>query len=191
MKVLLFEQWWGGHYTNYLNCLVPRLARIADHLVIAIDARALQSPEAKAWAAFKNVEFAEAVPWVHAELDVKGRKAVADNLRRTVRSVQPNLTMVPTVDAQAPMLGLMNASGMRSRRQLGRVEGTFHEGYGFSARGAKERLKEVAYAVGMRHGPFDVLNFVNFTYYDYVLQRRIVAPEKVRLVATLFRKHCP
>ena len=29
MKTLLFEQWQGGHYFNYLECLIPRLAEFS------------------------------------------------------------------------------------------------------------------------------------------------------------------
>ena len=36
MRTLIFEQWQGGHYFNYLECLVPRLAAISDEVIVAI-----------------------------------------------------------------------------------------------------------------------------------------------------------
>ena len=41
MRVLVFEQWRGGHWFNYLECLLPRLSEIATEVVVAMTRRAL------------------------------------------------------------------------------------------------------------------------------------------------------
>ena len=43
MRALVFEQWQGGHYFNYLECLVPRLAQVCDEVVVAVTGLAAQS----------------------------------------------------------------------------------------------------------------------------------------------------
>ena len=43
MRTLIFEQWQGGHYFNYLECLVPRVAAISGEVIVADIERSLPS----------------------------------------------------------------------------------------------------------------------------------------------------
>ena len=43
MRVLVFEQWRGGHYFDYLKCLLPRLSELASEVVVTLSRRALES----------------------------------------------------------------------------------------------------------------------------------------------------
>lgn len=40
MKTLVFEQRQGGHYFNYLECLIPPLADFCGEVVVAVTVRA-------------------------------------------------------------------------------------------------------------------------------------------------------
>jgi hypothetical protein len=66
MRALVFEQWQGGHYFNYLECLVPRLASICDEVVVAVTALAAGSPrfaeQLGHLEALPNVRFDRGVP---------------------------------------------------------------------------------------------------------------------------------
>ena len=42
MRVLVFEQWRGGHYFDYLKCLLPRLSELASEVVVTLPRRALE-----------------------------------------------------------------------------------------------------------------------------------------------------
>ena len=183
MKVLLFEQWHGGHYANYLNALVPELARLSDKLVIALGENMRHSRQAiESWAARKNVEFAPTLPAVSPGLGMVDRFGAARNLLATLREVRPDFTLLPSADAQSTGTALIHALGFDLRKRFGPIEGTLHYGYGDAAATAKERMKEVVYTQTYKRLPFESVNFVNFDYYEYAVRHRLFAPGRARFV---------
>ena len=182
MKVLLFEQWSGGHYSNYMNCLVPEIARLSTKLIIAGDASVHGSPSALAWAAHANVEFAPVLPAVSIAHRAIDRYAAARNLITCLRTVRPDFTLLPSADAQSTMLAALQVLNFNIAKCFGPIEGTFHAGYGYSASSERDRLKEFVYSQTYRRLRFASVNFVNFSYYEYVVAKRLIEPGRIYLV---------
>lgn len=183
MKVLLFEQWDGGHYANYLNALVPELARTSDRLVIALSEKMRHSPQAiQSWSLHRNVEFASTLQAIAPGLGMGDRFGAARNLLATLREVRPDFTLLPSADAQSTVSALIHGLGFDLRKRFGPIEGTLHYGYGDAAATSKERLKEALYTQTYKRLPFESVNFVNFAYYEYALKNRLVEPSRMRFV---------
>lgn len=183
MKVLIFEQWHGGHYLNYLNALVPELARLSGTLVIAVGEELRGSPAALGkWSAHGNVGFARTLPHVSPRLAAADRYAAVRNLVACLREVRPDFTILPSADAQAIGAAALDALGFDVRKRFGPIEGTLHYGYGDAAVTRNERLKELLYSHTYRRLPFSSVNFVNFAYYEYAAAAGLIPPDRLRFV---------
>ena len=183
MRVLLFEQWDGGHYANYLNCLVPEVASLGCEIVLAINAKMRASPAAvERWQSLPNVTFMPSLPEVGPALRAVDRFEATRNLLACLRAVRPDFALVPSADAQTLGLAAVQALGGAMRERFGPIEGTVHYGYGFAAATRKERFKEQVYSRSYQHAPYAALNLVNFAYYEYAQARRLLPPERLRMV---------
>jgi glycosyltransferase involved in cell wall biosynthesis len=186
MKVLVFEQWHGGHYDNYLACLLPQLATLAEEVVVAVTPRFMASPQSPARqadiAALGNVAFQPSVPEISPRLPARDRYRAAMNLVDAMRAGRPDYTLVPSCDAQSWVLAGLQSLGRDALRGLGPVEATFHTGYGPSLVTAKQRLKELVYGRIYRQLRLARMNFVNFNYYEYLQARGRGGRPEIRLV---------
>lgn len=172
MKVLVFEQWHGGHYDNYLECLLPSLAKMAEEVVVAVTPRFMASAQSPAKhaaiAGLGNVSFSASVPEVSPRLPLAERYRAARNLANAMREVRPDYTLLPSGDAQSWAVAAMQFVGRDMLKGLGPLEATFHTGYGPSLASAKQRGKELVYGRVYGHLQLARLNFVNFNYYEYL-----------------------
>ena len=183
MKVLYFEQWDGGHYSNYLNCLVREVSSLSTELVLAVGPTMRRTLDASGvLKGLSNVSFTGPLPAVNPGLAPRDRLASTRNLLSCLREVRPDFSMIPSADAQSTGLGLMHSVGLYSREQFGPVEGTLHYGYGFAAKEPKDRVKEWVYSQTCRHSPFSSVNFVNFAYYEFARANRLLPAERMRCV---------
>lgn len=183
MKVLLYEQWHGGHYANYMDCLVPAIAPLCDRLVIAVGDRMRRSTAATAhWSRIPNVEFTDTLAEVAPGLNIRDRFQATRQLLRCLKAVRPDYTLIPSADAQSTGVALLNVLGYDIVKRFGPVEGTIHYGYGYAAQTRRNKFKEWVYSRTYRHLPYTSVNFVNFTYYDYALAEKLIAPERIRFV---------
>lgn len=186
MKVLVFEQWHGGHYDNYLECLLPRLAGLADEVVVAVTPRfmaAAQSPAKQAGiAALDNVTFTASVPEVSPRLPPADRYRAARNVAHVIGTVRPDYTLLPSADAQSWAIAGSQFLGLDMLKGAGPVEATFHTGYGPSLVTAKQRFKELVYGRIYGHLRLARMNFVNFNYYEHLKRKRREGKTEVRLV---------
>ena len=183
MKVLLFEQWHGGHYTNYLNALLPELSGLSTQLVMAVNVtmqRALR--ERPEWQANADVTFAPVLPDVSPSLRPADRYAATRNLLRCIHSVRPDFVILPSADAQTTGLAVLHSLGSRATRGAPPMEGTLHYGYGFSTTRLAEQVKELVYSQTYRRTPYASVNFVNFAYFEFARAKRLIEPSRMRLV---------
>jgi hypothetical protein len=97
MRALVFEQWQGGHYFNYLECLVPRLASICDEVVVAVTGLAAASPRfrraARPLEALPNVRFDREVRVPDARMRVRIPGAARPQRGRRDRSAPARLRL--------------------------------------------------------------------------------------------------
>jgi glycosyltransferase involved in cell wall biosynthesis len=183
MKVLLYEQWHGGHYANYMDCLVPAIAQLCDTLVIATGEKMGGSTAAKErWAVIPNVEFTPFLPEVAPGLNIRDRYAATRNLLRCLHDVRPDFTIVPSADAQSTGIAVLHQLGYDIQKKYGPVEGTLHYGYGYAASEFRNRVKEFVYSNTYSRLPYASVNFVNFRYYEYVAAKKLIEPARVRFV---------
>lgn len=183
MKVLLYEQWHGGHYANYMDCLVPAIAPLCDRLVIAVGDRMRRSTAAtEVWSRIPNVEFAETLPEVAPGLNIRDRFQATRNLLRCLKAVRPDYTLIPSADAQSTGVAVLNVLGYDVVKRFGPIEGTIHYGYGYAAQTHRNKLKEWVYRHTYRHVPYNSVNLVNFSYHEYALAEGVVPPERLRFV---------
>ena len=116
MRVLVFEQWRGGHYFEYLDYLLPRLSELASEVVIATTKSALQSEgfESKvaAHTAFRNVRLETSVPEANPSLPIRERFKLLMHLRQAVAQTKPDYLLVPSADAQTLAMGALGHFGL-------------------------------------------------------------------------------
>jgi len=176
MRVLVFEQWQGGHYFNYLELLVPRLAELADDVIVSMTSRALQSDRFKAQlgaiATLPGVQFDGGVSAADPALPGSERLRLLLNLRDAVADWRPDYLYVPSADAQTLAMGALGHLGVSILPRGLPSEATFHCGYGPAVNGAKQALKEWVYRAAYAGCRWTYLNFVNFLYLEHAIQRR-------------------
>jgi glycosyltransferase involved in cell wall biosynthesis len=185
MKVLVFEQWHGGHHFNYLECILPRLAKMVDRVEIHVTNRTFQSPDFRTQLrsahALPNVDFKPVLPEISPALAPRDRIQASRNLVQSMKSARPDMTLIPSADAPAMALAFANCAFVNLLKRLGPVEGTFHTGYG-NVRKMKHRAKESVYSLVYRRVPLTAINFVNANYYEFIRGRGFASSSRMKLV---------
>jgi hypothetical protein len=177
MRALVFEQWQGGHYFNYLECLVPRLASICDEVVVAITAPAAslaafrRAARPSGGAAERAVRPRRADP---GRADARSLSGPARPQRgRCDRSASPDCVFLPSADEQVLALPLHALAGQGGRVRRLHLEAVLHY-KGYTAQdGVAERLLSTLQGQLLKTGVFDCLNFVNFLQYEDAVERRL------------------
>ena len=177
MRALVFEQWQGGHYFNYLECLVPRLASICDEVVVAITAAAASSPrfaeQLGHLEALPNVRFDREVRMPDARMRVRFRAQLGRNVVDAIDRHRPGCVFLPSADEQVLALPLHALAGQGGRVRRLHLEAVLHY-KGYTARdGVAERLLSTLQGQLLKTGVFDCLNFVNFLQYEDAVERRL------------------
>lgn len=172
MRVLVFEQWQGGHYFNYLESLVPRLAQTADEVVIAITDSAYRSQgfavQLNKLKALPNVSFDTQVPVPGRTSILSYRLTLGSHLVSAIKRSSPGYVFLPSADEQSIPLPLL-VSTLGARRVP--VEGVFHYKAYTAHRTLRELLTSAAERALLRTGAFTQLNFVNFLQFDEAVRR--------------------
>ena len=170
MKALVFEQWQGGHYFNYLECLVPRLASFCDEVVMAVTESAATS------AVFaEKLGKVAALPGVRIDCGVaipRERTSAAIRLRlgrnvvdAVVRN-RPDYVFLPSADEQILALPLLALCGARRHLRGVPIEAVLHyKGYTSRGHGRDGWLSALQRGL-LQAGVFTHLNFVNFLQYE-------------------------
>jgi len=175
VKTLVFEQWQGGHYFNYLECLIPALAEFSDEVVAAVTERAaaaeLCARQLAPLARLPNVRFDSSVPFPEGR-GLAFRRRLGTNLLEAITRHRPDFVFLPSADEQLlafPLLALA-----RHRRALRDValEAVIHYPSYTQSASARERLVSAAQRGLLRSDVFSQLHFVNYLQYEDVQARR-------------------
>ena len=180
MKALVFEQWQGGHYFNYLECLVPRLAAFCDEVVVAMTKNAASSvafqEKLGKVATLPNVRLDCEVQIPQERSSLGFRVRLGRNVVDAVVRNRPDYLFLPSADEQIlalPMLALLGAE--RHFRDLP-VEAVLHyKGYTGTGRGRDGWLSALQRGL-LKTRVFSRLNFVNFLQYEDALGFPALAP---------------
>jgi glycosyltransferase involved in cell wall biosynthesis len=177
MRALVFEQWQGGHYFNYLECLVPRLASICDEVVVAVTALAAGSPrfaeQLGHLEALPNVRFDRGVPIPDGRSRLRFRAQLGRNVVDAIDRHRPHCVFLPSADEQVLALPLHALAGRAGRARRVHLEAVLHY-KGYTARDSgSERLLSALQGQLLKTGVFDCLNFVNFLQHEDAVERRL------------------
>lgn len=186
MRVQIFEQWQGGHYFNYLACLIPSLSALADEVVVSLTPRALaaagSAERLAACRAIPNVRFENGVAEASPALPLGERLRLLKNLRDAVARVRPDYLLVPSADAQTLAMSALGHLGIAALPRDLPSEAIFHYGYGPAIASRRHALKEAVYRFAYAGSTWSRLNFVNFLYYEHALRRRVRWSPRARLL---------
>lgn len=187
MRVLVFEQWRGGHYFNYLEALIPRLAELADEVVVAMTKSAMTNDDFQerfgAIAAMPGVRFEASVPAANPALPARESVNLLRNLRAAVSRARPDYLMVPSADAQTLAMGILGYLGVSMLPRGLPAEATLHYGYGPAINRPGQHLKDFVYRCAFSGSTWTDLNFVNFFYYQHGVRERYSWVDRARLIA--------
>ena len=186
MRVLVFEQFYSGHYFTYIEHLLPRLSDLASDVVVAITKPAIKSEHFKETLgkhrALRNVQFEGCVPPADGSLPARERFALLLNLRDAISHTKPDYVLVPSADGPTLAMGILGHAGITLLPKGIPGEATLHYGYGPTAVTVRHFLKETAYRVAYSGCSWTHLNFVNFLFFEHALARGWRWAERIRLV---------
>jgi glycosyltransferase involved in cell wall biosynthesis len=187
MRVQVFEQWRGGHYFNYLESLVPRLAAMADEVVVTMTRLAIESEAFRTQLGpltrLPNVQFQDSVAVADPSLPARERWTLLGNLKRSVAEVRPDYLMVPSADSQTLAMAALGHLGISALPRDLPSEATFHCGYGPAVTSRKQALKELVYRTAYAGSTWTHMNFVNFLYYEDAQRKRRSWVARAQLIA--------
>jgi FkbM family methyltransferase len=153
MKVQIFEQFQGGHYTNYIQHLLPSLVKLADEklideIVVTITQKHYESKQFQQQLASysEKVHFDPSLPEVIPRLGLdprliikqpteftsalKRRAEIASNLVNSVRRIKPDFLISTTADTQSSMASAIKTFfGMQILPKDTHSVGIIHYGY--------------------------------------------------------------
>ena len=176
MRALVFEQWQGGHYFNYLEYLVPRLAGICDEVVVAVSdvaaASALFERQLGMLRTLPNVRIDDATPIPAAPSAFAMRRRITRHLVDAARRHAPDCVFLPSADEQLLSLPVATLRGAGLPRGTP-VEAVIHYKAYTADANARERSLSALQRQLLRSGAFSQLNFVNCLQYEDAVARRL------------------
>lgn len=177
MRILVFEQWQGGHYFNYLACLVPRLAAISRDVVVAITKRAARSElferQLGHLRELPNVRFDEEVTVPQHKCRVMFRASLGRNVVDAIVRNKPDFVFLPSGDEQVLALPLQALSGASRQIRGIPIEAVIHYKSFTAAASARDRMLSAVQRHLLRTRVFSRLNFVNFLQFEDAAARQL------------------
>lgn len=169
MRAMIFEQWHGGHYYNYMECLAKRLSSIATEVVIATPEKGIRSRHfAKTFSHLSeqnNVKFDLSVPPLPDELSNGHSVSVSKHAKEAILRNKPDYVFLTTADDQLIALPFLLLSGKQYLLRNTHIEAIVHHK---TFRGGLTSIGRVASLIrlaSMRTGVYRQLNLVNYLLY--------------------------
>jgi glycosyltransferase involved in cell wall biosynthesis len=189
VKVQIFEQFLGGHHTNYIQALLPSLvelleAKLIKQVVVTITREHFESaPFQQQLVGFSNqVEFDPSLPFVNPAVTMKGRAEIAKNLVHSVQQVQPDYLICPSADQESLIFALKSWVGMPTLPRQLQTIGIIHAGYPGIAAQWSDRIKDQIYRFSWRHSPWSRILTVNPIIYEWILRRDNALAKRTRML---------
>jgi glycosyltransferase involved in cell wall biosynthesis len=173
MKVLVYQQFHPGHHYAYLHHLLPRLAAVADEVVVALTPEGRASREfATFLAPFDGlVRFDATLPSGHERVIKNQRFRVYLDVRHAVARIAPDHILIPSGDPHTTVMGLFRFAGVGGMPGRRPAEIGIHFGRGVAATARKDAIKERVDAAKVALAGWDRVHLVNLLFYEQVLQR--------------------
>lgn len=184
MRTLIFEQWQGGHYFNYLECLVPRLAAISDEVIVAITNRAASSDlfarQLGHLRNLPNVRFDLEVTVPEHKLGLAFRMNLGRNVVAAIARNKPDFVFLPSGDEQVLALPLLALGGAGRQLRGLPIEAVIHYKSYTARANARERMLSTVQRQLLATKAFSCLNFVNFLQFEDAIGRRLPLAQMAR-----------
>jgi glycosyltransferase involved in cell wall biosynthesis len=184
MRVLVYEQEFGGHYLKYVADILPSLLELVDDVVVAITPRGAASSEFREFLApfVGQVDFQSSLPEGNPELSLRGRLRLLENLQAAVRTFRPDYVLVPSGDGVSSAAGMLRPFGRGGLPGRVPSEVGIHYGYGLKGIGAKNYLKDLFYLQTQRLSPWVKIHYVSVTNFEWVCSHGGALANRARLL---------
>jgi hypothetical protein len=208
MRVRIFEQFQGGHYTNYIQHLLPSLVKLADEklideIVVTITQEHYKSkPFQEQLASYsEQVHFDHSLPEVIPKLGLdprliikqpteftsalKRRAEITSHLVNSVRRIKPDFLISTTADTQSSIdSAIKTFFGRQILPKDTHSVGIIHYGYSGTAFNVIDKIKDLGYRSTWRYSPWSNLLVVNPLIYEWILNKGGTLAKRISLVPT-------
>lgn len=208
MRVQIFEQFKGGHHTNYIQHLLPSIVKLAnekliDEIVVTITQEHYESqPFQQQLATYsEQVHFDPSLPEVSFRLGLdprliikqpteftsalKRRAQIASNLVNSVRRIKPDFLISTTADTQSSIASAIKTFfGMQILPKDTDSVGIMHFGYSGTAFNVIDKIKDFGYRSTWTYSPWSNLLVVNPLIYEWILNKGGTLAKRISLVPT-------
>lgn len=190
MKIQVFEQFEGGHHTNYIEALLPELANlvnknIVDEVVITV------TP--KHFTAFQQndvvqqfsglIQFDPSLPAVSPNPSLKDRKQITTHLVNAIARHRPDYLISTSADYESLFLAIRRRLGMPSLPSQLVSLGMFHYGYaGAGETKWSDRVKQFIYSFAWKNSTWSRLLMVNPIVYEALSHEKPTFRQRIGLL---------
>jgi glycosyltransferase involved in cell wall biosynthesis len=206
MKVQIFEQMTGGHYTEYIQYLLPTLVRLVDEkliskVVVTITPKHFQSEAFQKQLSnyASQIHFDPCLQEVNPCLSLdpkllvkqpkaffsalKWRSQTAANLAASVCRIKPDYLISTTAETQSSISGAMQSFfGRQLLPNSLCSQGIFHYGSGGTTTSFVETFKDLCYRANWKSSPWSRLLFVNPLIYEQLKLQESLFTKRFDLV---------
>jgi glycosyltransferase involved in cell wall biosynthesis len=190
MKIQLIEPFQGGHYTNYVEALLPAFRRylensVISEVVVSITPAhfALLQRNGSANTDGLRLTFDATFPAIGDVRRLPNRFALYRAHSQAVQNVRADAFIRTTADYDIACNALLNAQNKHKKNVGVRSVGLFHYGYPRSEHlNWKEQIKQGINDIAWQHSDWDSLMFVNPIIYESVLNQSGFDKKQIRLL---------
>ena len=187
MIVQVFEPGEGGHFTNYIEALLPALTQLLEEarirkIVITTRRSHLDAP------AFKN-QLLRYASKVHFDASLpslahtpRSARALAAALLESIARFQPDYLIATTADFESVVLAIRSVMRRRTFPKELHSVGVFHYGYAGMATSLADHFKDGVYRFSWRFSPWSELRIVNPLFYEALRKSEKVAPARLSVL---------
>lgn len=179
MRVLLYEQFYGGHHFQYLHYLLTSLVDITDEIILAMTEESQKTPAFSALIApFSSRINLTPIP-LKSETGIKGWIELYRNLHNTVRRTQPDYLLIPTADPLTSRSCLLKLDNLLKAIP---TEVGIHRGLGRYSVGFRQSMKEALYRQTLACSPWSTIHVVNAVFYETLQSRHNTLSRRIKLL---------
>jgi glycosyltransferase involved in cell wall biosynthesis len=180
MRVLLYEQFYGGHHFQYLHYLLISLIDITDEVILAMTEESQKTPAFSALIA----PFLNRIKIIHLPPNLKrgitGWIELYHNLHHTVRQVQPDYLLIPSADCLTSRTCLLRLDSLLKAIP---TEVAIHRGLGRYSMGFRQYVTEVWYRQKMLAcSPWSTIHVVNAVFYEMLQSQHNTLLPRIKLL---------
>ena len=190
MKIQLIEPFQGGHYTNYVEALLPAFRRylengVLSEAVISVTSNHYEELLRKGIAKSEevNIRYDASFPVFYEVPSVRNRFAFFQAHQQSVKKEAADVVVRTTADYDIGCNAVFNQLSKFKKNQQSHSVGIVHYGSPRSEElNLKELLKQQLYDFSWKYSDWDTLMFVNPFIYEFVQSKKSFAHKGIRLL---------